>query len=440
MELKRSNYEKVQNNLSLLPRHLGSWNWAKSLVLLSCLTLFSPAIDAPAYSQTLDEAIASMLGNNCAGFDGTGTGGLGPNLSPFCPTPSPLPGGTATGGGTGAVQSTGLSVSNSTIRKRLEEARSGEEDKKGLNGQSTAQGMYTSMESERFGNRLAFFAAGNAESLERDITTFQNGYDSTILGLTGGADYRFNDKILGGLAINFQNQNGDFKNNGGSFSKNDYGVTAFVSVVPLENTFIQILGGYTRSDYDVIRAATFSNTRGTLSGDVASDSDIDIFNFGILAGRDYRISKVDIGPRIGLNYSNTHISDYTESGSTGLELVYDDQWINSFQSVLGFVVSMPISTGVGVFVPQMGADYIHEFANSQRAIIVHFVEDTRSSPTKFKFLNDGPDRDFVNLSFGVSAVLPHGIQPFANFRVMVGNDQFDNYAGTFGLRVELGST
>jgi hypothetical protein len=38
---------------------------------------------------------------------------------------------------------------------------------------------------------------------------------------------------------------------------------------------------------------------------------------------------------------------------------------------------------------------------------------------------------------GLLMVLPNGWQPFVNFRAMVGNTQFNNYAGTFGLRIEL---
>jgi hypothetical protein len=35
------------------------------------------------------------------------------------------------------------------------------------------------------------------------------------------------------------------------------------------------------------------------------------------------------------------------------------------------------------------------------------------------------------------AVLPNGWQGFMNFRAMLGHAQYDNYAGTFGLRVDL---
>lgn len=422
-----------------------SCNWFQCFTILTCFSLFLMGTSSPVYSQTLDEAIQTMLGSNCAGLGGAGTTGIG-SLTPLCAVPT-TNAGAATGGGGGTVQSTGLSISNSSVRQRLDEARSGMEGNQGLNGQASQQGMNASFESDRIWNRLSFFGSGDIEFLERDVTRFENGYDSTILGVTGGADYRFNEKTLGGVAFNYQNQNGNFKGTGGDFSTNKYGVTLFANMTLPSNTFVQILGGFTRGDNDVIRPVSFilqetggGPIRANLSGNVASDSDSDTFNFGVLVGRDYLISKLTLGPRIGINYANTHIESYRESGSTGLELIYDDQRINSLQSTIGMVVSMPVSTGVGVFVPQFSADYIHELGNSQRIINVRFVQDARTNPTKFQFQNESPARNFVNLGFGVSAVLPHGIQPFANFRAMVGNEQFENYAGTFGIRVELGAT
>lgn len=156
-----------------------------------------------------------------------------------------------------------------------------------------------------------------------------------------------------------------------------------------------------------------------------------------MTGYDYPIGRFTIGPRMGMNYSNTKIGDYGETGSTGVELKYGDQWINSVQSVLGVQGSAALSTGLGVLVPQFNADYIHEFANSQRFINVQFTQDLNPTPTRFRFQNDVPVRNYFNLGTGLMMVLPNGWQPFVNFRAMVGNEQFNNYAGMFGLRIEL---
>ena len=103
-----------------------------------------------------------------------------------------------------------------------------------------------------------------------------------------------------------------------------------------------------------------------------------MFSWSVLGGYDYSIRQFTVGPRVGLNYARTLINGYTEQGSTGLELMYQDQFIESFQSVLGVQATAPVSWRYGVLVPQINADYIHEFANSQRLINVQFAQDGRN--------------------------------------------------------------
>lgn len=117
-----------------------------------------------------------------------------------------------------------------------------------------------------------------------------------------------------------------------------------------------------------------------------------------------------------------------------MEPTYSDQDINSVQSVVGVQGSMAASTTYGVRVPQANANFIHEFANSQRFIEVPFAVDPL--PLKCRFQNDRPVRNYFNLSLGMVLVLPNGLQPFVNFRAMVGNEPFNNDAGTIGLRIE----
>jgi uncharacterized protein YhjY with autotransporter beta-barrel domain len=288
---------------------------------------------------------------------------------------------------------------------------------------------------------LGLFASGLVEALNRDVTTFQDGYKSMILGITAGADYRFNRQTVGGLAINYANTHGDFKN-GGDFNNNTIGATLFGSYLPTDRTFVQVTGGYWRNNYLVSRAAQafIQGTTGpsrSLAGTPSSNSNGDVFRATLLTGYDHPIGRFTIGPRAGLNYTNTHIGDFSETSGGGLGLRFGDQWVNSFQSVLGLQAQAAFSTGFGVVVPQANADYIHEFANSQRHINVAFVEDNRANPVGFRFQNDIPVRNFFNVGTGLIMVLPNGWQPFVNFRAMVGNTQFNDYAGTFGMRVEL---
>lgn len=446
-----------------------------------------------ATAQVLNQKVNDLLANNCAALGpftlvpvpgggpfNSGPAGFGINLQRLCQTPSFTNAVTA-GGGAASVQGSAASILNRALFQRLDETDEeacqslDETDKKkcqnhkrsssltfnpmgmllgtfGSNlsvnspfyASTTANGgsaaTFSTSSHSRW-NGLGFFATGLVESLNRDITTFQDGYKSTILGITAGADYRFSKKLLAGLALSYSNTDGDFRTGGGNFSTNSYGGLLFASYLPTDRTFLQATGGYTRNNYLVSRFASADTAAFgggfTTQGIASSNSNGDVFNLGFLAGYDHPINRFIIGPRAGLNWSNTHIHNYTESGSTGVELAYQDQHVNSLQSVLGLQGTAAFSTNVGVLVPQVNADFIHEFANSQRFINVRFAEDLRSNPTFFQFQNDVPVRNYFNLGTGLLMVLSNGWQPFVSFRAMVGNEQFNNYAGTFGLRVEL---
>jgi uncharacterized protein YhjY with autotransporter beta-barrel domain len=450
------------------------WDWRLILVVSIGILLMQFGSPGMAFAQVLNQEVNSLLSRECSGL-GIGflgsTAGLGPNLAGLCSF-SQVPVANTAGGGAASVQGSAASIQNRVLLQRLEQIYE-EEDQTharsssmrfnpfgallsgfgrdlsvssplyaAMRGDGGATATFTNGSRSRW-RGLGFFASGLVESLNRDITTFQDGYKSNILGITGGVDYRFSKQLVAGLALSYSNTDGDFRS-GGNFSTNSYGGLLFALYLPTDRTFMQVTGGYTRNTYLVSRQATAELGVGGVqggallrSGPASSNSNGNVFNLGLMTGYDHPIGRFTIGPRVGVNYSNTKIGSYGENGNTGIELKYDDQWINSLQSVLGVYGSAAFSTGLGVLVPQFNADFIHEFANSQRFIAVQFAEDLRDNPTRFRFQNDVPVRNYFNLGTGLLMVLPNGWQPFINFRAMVGNEQFNNYAGTFGLRIEL---
>lgn len=442
---------------------------SKILSFLSVLVLLVPSLS---FAQILNQQIDALLASNCAGL-GTNGPGLGANLSQLCAFPTTT-GAASSGGGAASVQGSAASIFNRMLLDRLDdvqqEGQSG--DKKssmrfnplGLLALTHAGPMSinspfyassSSMGSPTAGfmassptrwNGLGFFATGRVESLNRDITTFQDGYKSTIFGVLAGLDYRFSKSVVAGMLGTYSNTDGDFRG-GGTFSTNSYGWLAFAQILPTERTFIHVTGGYTRNNYLVNRLATARITEPSLptppfersfSGFASSHSNGDVVNAGILAGYDHPIGRFVVGPRAGVNYTRTHIGNHTENGGAGLGLAYDDQHIDSLQSSFGLFGSTAYSTALGVLVHQVSADYIHEFMNHQRQINVQFAEDNRGTDaTRFTFQNDRPARDYAYLATGLVMVLPNGWQPFLNFRAMVGNDQFNNYTGMLGLRLTL---
>ncbi|BCA53239.1 hypothetical protein W02_03790 [Nitrospira sp. KM1] len=433
-----------------------------------CLGLFFPIT---AQAQVLNQRVNQLLSNNCSELlRGDSSNVLGTNLQAACTSAPGVTGsGNSNGGGAATIQTAAISILNRNLMSRLDDIRNestataaqpsqmmamnpfgllspgmirgfGALAPVNPSGDSSSAGFATGSHGRMKG--LGLFASGLVEALNRDVTTFQDGYKSMILGVTAGADYRFNQRTVAGVALNYANTHGDLKN-GGDFNTNSFGATLFTSYTPTDRTFIQLTAGYTHDNYLVSRNAQafIPGLAGTpdrnLNGVASSSSNGNIIRVTGLTGYDHPIGMFTLGPRLGFNYTNTHIGDHAETSGGGLGLKYDDQWINSVQSVVGIQGQAAVSTSAGVLVPQVNADYIHEFANSQRFITANFVEDLRLDATRFTFQNDAPVRNYFNVGTGLIMVMRNGWQPFINFRAMVGNEQFENYAGTVGLRMEL---
>lgn len=397
------------------------------------------ALSMPVAAQTLDQAVGSQLSGDCAALGGENSQ-FGADLNAICTQSFGSPTGTANSGGAGASsQTTAVSVENRR-KSRLEKEDVNEESKSAVTPEP--------------GSRWSLFVTGNTETLDRDRTTFADGYDSMIEGLTFGGDYRFGNRVIAGAALAYLSNRGDF-DAGGNFDTDSYDLTLYASFMPTPTLFFDLSAGFASKSHVVNRRANFvefdngGNTN-VFDGIVGSDADGSAVSFHGLFGYDHAIGSVTIGPRIGVNWTQTRIDGYAESGGgsgtsqvngirgvAGLALVYADQDVDSLQSVVGFQASAAGSASFGVIVTQVNADYIHEFSDSQRFVDVRFVQDLRQNPQVFHFQTENPVRDYFNLGISASVVLPRGLQPFLSFRGMLGNDQFDNYAATLGIRFEL---
>ncbi len=415
--------QKTESSHPLISKSL-SPIWIISAIVIVIMVI-GPAFIQSSNAQPLDTAIADLLDNVGGDLCGklTGAGAiLDPSgtLGAFC---------AQGGGGDPASAGGGAGTPNTApgiVQERLQEQRG-----------DYSEGSETAVTSELMPGWSVFFSA-DGEQLDRDVTTFEDGYDSDIWGATVGTDYQLTAKSIVGLAFTFANQDGDFTG-GGDFENDSYGFIAFASFIPTEKTFVQATIGYAWKDYDRTRIVSGTVTEPglglELGGSVNGSFDGNEFSTGVLAGYDHTIGNLTIGPRIGLDWIYTEFDSFTEQGDTGLELVFDDSDETSVQSRLGFVASMAVSTGFGVLVPQFSADWVHEFGDDQRTLAFSFAEDLAG--VNFTYEDEEPDENFFELAVGISAILPNGWLPYAQFRTIVGHDFLDSYAGTIGLRMEF---
>lgn len=380
---------------------------------------FTPGLHA----QSLDDVVTNLLGSTnddvCVKLESAGarpTGALGA----FCSQSGGGDFSTSGGGGSSPQTAPGI------VQERLEAARSEQESVSQTSGKAVSE----------LAPGWNLFLSGEYEKLDRDVTNFEDGYDSDVLRFTVGSDYRMSDKATAGMAITYTTHDGDL-DAGGDFENQAYSFILFGSYQPNEKMFLQGTAGYGYREYDRTRTVSvvLTDVNPIGPGSARGEYEGSEFSTGLLLGYDHTAGGFTIGPRLGLDWIYTQFDGYTEQGDTGLELVFEDTDETSLQSRLGVAASLAVTTGIGVLLPQVSVDWVHEFANDQRRQGFSFSDDAVG--VAFSFQDEAPDRDFFEWAVGVSAVLPNGWLPFAQFRGLTGHDYLDSYAGTVGLRIEL---
>jgi outer membrane autotransporter protein len=287
------------------------------------------------------------------------------------------------------------------------------------------------------------FLSAGAYALDHHQNVFEDGYEAQIPTVTIGADYRVNDWLLAGLALNYTNYDGNFVD-GSEFDKHIFGPLLYATFIPFQGAFADVVLGYARQENSTNRlVSAHSTTRLESAGDrsfipegrTSADYSVNQYTAGILAGYDQPIGPLLIGPRLSLAVSHESFESFQEDGDTGLELQYNNLDRTSVQSSLGVQASVVIETAYGVVVPQAAVAWVHEYANNDRDIEARLVE-APASPS-FTFQREPPARDWANIGIAVSAVLTNGLQPFIQFTTMQGNENFVSYGGTVGVRLDL---
>ena len=280
------------------------------------------------------------------------------------------------------------------------------------------------------GGRLGAFLNGRLTFGDKEATTREQGFDFISGGVTGGVDYRFTDNIVLGAALSYTRSASDMNFNFGETTTDGYGISLYGTFYA-GGFYFDSHVGFEWQEHESERRIVYSifdrTARGTPSGQQYTA------NFG--AGYDVRLGPVTLTPYGRAEYVHIDIDSFTERGAGGLNLFIDDQSADSFQTALGGRVAYSINVPFGVLVPQMSAEWRHEFLNDSRTITAKYAVDPFN--TFFFIPTDRPDRDYVALSVGAAATFARGISSFLNYETVLGLRDVTSHAFTGGVRVEF---
>ncbi len=285
---------------------------------------------------------------------------------------------------------------------------------------------------------------------DRDDLENERGYDGETWTFQVLGDYRVSDEWVVGALLGFDRSDSDFDPDNaaaaftpggseGGVETDTYYLNLFTSYNITDSLYVDGALGYGYADYDLQRNAIFLDPGRTTPTTIDARADTQGHNFsaGGGVGYDFSFGALSVGPYARANVVYTTLDGYTENDpvNTGLALIVEDSEATSVTGVLGARASYAFGFTWGVVVPQVRAEYEHEFKDDPRDVDTQFAADV--SGAIVSVISDDPDRNYWNLGAGVLVVLPNGWMPFVDVEALVGHSTLDRARVTGGLRAEF---
>jgi outer membrane autotransporter protein len=296
---------------------------------------------------------------------------------------------------------------------------------------SNTRGGGASADDSAPSSRLGVFINGSGSFGDRDTTDAELGFDFSTEGLSAGADYRLTDNVVVGGALGYISTGMDFENSQGDQDIIGYSLSAYASWYKSENIYIDGILSYGTNTFDLTRHIQFGTTDTKITGNT------DGSEYAISVGGAYELNRgaLNFGPFIRVNYINAEVDAFEEDSSSGLELAYDSQDVESLTSLIGGEASYVVSTDYGVVTPTVRFEWAHEYKHDSSINTARFLNDPSSG--SFEIGTDNPDRDYFNLGLGVSAVFSQGRSAFLYYETQLDRDDLTKYSLAAGVRFEF---
>jgi outer membrane lipase/esterase len=322
-----------------------------------------------------------------------------------------------------ATQTTDTQVSAEA--DRLEKARLESEGKPRLSGFLNGSGGWGNVD-----------ARGEAED-----------YDVWGGGVQVGIDYRVSDALVAGFGLGWNRQNTEFDSQGAvNGSGADIGGGEIESDAYTPSLYASFFSGpfhvdgiftYTYLDYEFERPVDLVDVGGDIFATANGDTEAHQIGTSVNLGYQFQFGGLGAGPIAGVDYRQTWIDGYRETGVPGFPLKYDDQDILSLVTSLGGDAAYAISTGIGVIAPHVRITWEHEFENDARNIDARLYLNTGPANDTLFSRTKSPDRDYARLGAGVSAQFARGISAFLDYDTVLELSDVEQHRFTAGGRIEF---
>jgi outer membrane autotransporter protein len=294
-------------------------------------------------------------------------------------------------------------------------------------------------------DRWGFFATGQIGRGQVDAGERSPEFDYDIAGLTFGADYRFSDRLVAGLALGYSDNDAELAGSRGEVATKGWTLSGYATWYSASAWYVDgtlLLG---RLDYDLRRRLSYSITAldggRTMVDQVASAStDGDLFGTSLSVGRDWQKGPWNINGYFRGQYARVKTDAFVEQmieglPGQGLALAVDSRSTESMTSALGVRATYVLSRDWGILMPNLSIEWEHEFEDDPGRLTARLAFDPTATP--IERFGDALDSDYFNLGIGVSALFPGGRSAYLFYEELVGASRVSQGLLSLGVRFEF---
>ena len=286
----------------------------------------------------------------------------------------------------------------------------------------------------------------------RQPSVLENAFAFDSTDATLGVDYRVTRQLVLGVSASYTNQRVDFDSErsvaGGGFRAHGYGLMVY-GQYEWEGPYITASLGWQRADLDETRLITYPSfniavpsTNVTAKGSTHTTALL----ASLSAGWAITWHAATAEPYLSVDYRHVDMAAFSESSyensgpdagqPAGFDFNYASQHFHITDGAVGLRLQYAFTPSFGVIVPYARAEYHHEFGANAYTVTSTYNA-IANNGAQFNLPTDPADTHFEVFSGGVSVVLKHGIQGFAQYQTTSGMTYVTSRLISGGVRVEF---
>lgn len=286
-------------------------------------------------------------------------------------------------------------------------------------------------------DKWGLWARGNYSMGEKDRSSKSPGFDADQWSMVAGVDYRYSDKLVGGVALAHGQSSIDIDGGEGGLDTDSWAASLYGSAYVSKQFYLDAIVNVANADYGADRNIVYVDGAGLVDADARGDTSGMTYSAGISGGRDFLYKGFTLAPTVGFFYIDATIDSFTERGAGGLNLIYDEQSFQSFTGNFGVRATYAYNVSWGVLLPHLRIDYVREFKNDVDVFGVRFAADPNAmSAPPILVETDNPDESYWRLATGLSAQFIHGISGYVEYQRLVSFEFISFQDVSMGLRFQ----